>query len=430
MNCKLIISKQQTAKIKPMHAGGQPPVTSDASDRYFHYLTEAGIPYSRLHDVNGAFGGYKYVDIPNIFRDFSADVDDPESYDFTFTDLLLEQLVNAGVEPYYRLGVTIENAAKVKSYWIDPPSDYDKWASICEHIVRHYTKGWANGYYYKITYWEIWGEADDLNSPNHVSQLWNGSAEDYYRLYTKTAKLLKEKHPEIKVGGYGAIGFYHWYKKEEERREEVNYRFSFFRNFIKYIDEHDAPIDFFSWHSYSDTRATVGYDNWLHEELKSLGHPELETHLNEWDPYAEELGTGHHAAEIAAMMIAMQYGNPSVCCIYDMRTANAPYCPLFNPITHKPIHGYYSMVAFNMLYKLGTQTEISCDVPDVYALCATDGNKKALLISNLSGEELELDIIGADLSNARYSVIDDMRLLSWSPATKKLEKNSVMLIEF
>lgn len=97
MNCKLIISKQQTAKIKPMHAGGQPPVTSDASDRYFHYLTEAGIPYSRLHDVNGAFGGYKYVDIPNIFRDFSADVDDPESYDFTFTDLLLKQLVNAGV---------------------------------------------------------------------------------------------------------------------------------------------------------------------------------------------------------------------------------------------------------------------------------------------------------------------------------------------
>ena len=258
----------------------------------------------------------------------------------------------------------------------------------------------------------------------------NAGATDGEAEAERYAKLLKEKHPEIKVGGYGAIGFYHWDKKEEERREEVNYRFSFFRNFIKYIDEHDAPIDFFSWHSYSDTRATVGYDNWLHEELTSLGHPELETHLNEWDPYAEELGTGHHAAEIAAMMIAMQYGNPSVCSIYDMRTANAPYCPLFNPITHKPIHAYYSMVAFNMLYKLGTQIEISCDVPDVYALCATDGNKKALLISNLSGKELELDIIGADLSNARYSVIDDMRLLSWSPATKTLEKNSVMLIEF
>ena len=424
MNCKLIISKQQTAKIKPMHAGGQPPVTSDASDRYFHYLTEAGIPYSRLHDVNGAFGGYKYVDIPNIFRDFSADVDDPESYDFTFTDLLLKQLVNAGVEPYYRLGVTIENAAKVKSYWIDPPSDYDKWASICEHIVRHYTKGWANGYYYKITYWEIWGE------PDNPPYLWTGTPEEYYKLYEVTARLIKKEYPDVKVGAYGCSGFYGCDKSESKRCKEDTHRLKFFNDFMLYVKEHNVPIDFFSWHSYSSTAETVVYDKYLKSELIRLGFPELETHLNEWDPYAEELGTGHHAAEIAAMMIAMQYGNPSVCCIYDMRTANAPYCPLFNPITHKPIHGYYSMVAFNMLYKLGTQIEISCDVPDVYALCATDGNKKALLISNLSGKELELDIIGADLSNARYSVIDDMRLLSWSPATKTLEKNSVMLIEF
>ena len=102
--------------MKPMHGGGQPPVTSRAEDTFFHYMTEAGIPYSRLHDVGGAFGNGKYVDIPNIFRDFDADEADPASYDFTFTDLLLAQLHKAGVEPYYRLGVTIENAAAVKSH--------------------------------------------------------------------------------------------------------------------------------------------------------------------------------------------------------------------------------------------------------------------------------------------------------------------------
>ena len=153
---KLDLSKSEKA-IKPMHAGGQPPVTSQATDTFFHYLTEAGIPYSRLHDVGGAFGNGKYVDIPNIFRDFSADENDPASYEFTFTDLLLAQLDKAGVEPYYRLGVTIENAAHVKSYWIAPPTDYAKWARIAEHIIRHYTEGWADGFHYKITYWEIWG---------------------------------------------------------------------------------------------------------------------------------------------------------------------------------------------------------------------------------------------------------------------------------
>ena len=415
---------KQVKTMKPMHAGGQPPVTSDASDRYFHYLTEAGIPFSRLHDVNGAFGGYKYVDIPNIFRDFNADVDDPESYDFTFTDLLLEQLYKAGVEPYYRLGVTIENAGRVKNYWISPPDDYNKWASICEHIVRHYTKGWANGYHYKITYWEIWGE------PDNPPYLWTGTPEDYYRLYEKTAKLIKASHPEAKVGGYGSSGFYGCNKSEAERRPMENHRIKFFRDFMKYIKKHNAPIDFFSWHSYANTRETIAYDKWLHEELKSLGYPELETHLNEWDPYADELGTGHHAAEIAAMMIAMQYGNPSVCCIYDMRTANAPYCPLFNPITHKPIHGYYSMVAFNTLYCLGMQVESVCDTDELYTLVASNGERHAMLISDLTGKKQELNITGVDLSCARYHVIDQERLLSWSPAVKEIENNQVLLIEW
>ena len=57
----------------------------------------------------------------------------------------------------------------------------------------------------------------------------------------------------------------------------------------------------------------------------------------------------------------MQNGYADVCRIYDMRTANAPYCPMFSPITHKPIHGYYSLVAFNALYQLGTQLSLKCD---------------------------------------------------------------------
>ena len=60
-----------------------------------NYLTEAHIPYSRLHDMGGLYGGYLYVDIPNIFRDFSADENDPSSYDFPFTDLLIKQMMAA-----------------------------------------------------------------------------------------------------------------------------------------------------------------------------------------------------------------------------------------------------------------------------------------------------------------------------------------------
>ena len=147
-------------KIKPMHGGGQPPLGGKNMTEYFHYVTEAGIPFSRLHDVGGPFGGGRFVDVPNLFRNFDADENDPANYDFTFTDHLLKALIEANIEPYYRLGITIENQAYIKPYHTFPPKNPEKWARVCEHIIRHYNEGWADGYKLNIKYWEIWNEAD------------------------------------------------------------------------------------------------------------------------------------------------------------------------------------------------------------------------------------------------------------------------------
>ena len=38
-----------------------------------------------MHDVCGPYGGLNYVDIPNVFKDFSADESDPKSYDSATT---------------------------------------------------------------------------------------------------------------------------------------------------------------------------------------------------------------------------------------------------------------------------------------------------------------------------------------------------------
>jgi hypothetical protein len=422
--------------MKPMHAGGQPPVTSWAGDNFFHYLTEAGIPYSRLHDVGGIFGGNRFVDVPNIFRDFDADENDPANYDFTFTDVLLEQLVAAGVEPYYRLGVTIENQAKIKAYRTVPPKDYDKWARICEHIILHYTEGWADGYHYKIRYWEIWNEPEVQDI-----MMWNGTPEQYYELYHVAASHLKAKFPHLMIGGYASCGFYAIAPKVKidpktnlpgtippSEHEEKLMRF--FYGFFAYIKEHGSPIDFFSWHSYADVSRVKVMDAWLHTKLEELGYGGLETHLNEWDPYPKEFGTAHHSAEIAAMMIAMQHGFADICCIYDMRTTTAPYCPLFDICTHKPIHGYYSMVAFNTLYQLGTQVQTVCDTDRLYVLAASNGKRNAVMVANLTGETQTLTFEGADFVNARYYVLNQDRLLSWAPNANEIENNAVMLIEW
>ena len=193
-----------TGRVKAMHGVGQPPMLG-LNAEHLHYLEEAGIPYSRLHDVGGMFGGGAYVDIPNVFPDFEADENDPASYNFPFTDVIITELKKRGVEPVYRLGVTIENYAGVKAFRIFPPADFGKWARICEHIIRHYNEGWANGFHYAIRDWEIWNEADSGRFRNDISQMWRGTSQQFYDLYVTAATHLKQCFGDnIRVGGYAS----------------------------------------------------------------------------------------------------------------------------------------------------------------------------------------------------------------------------------
>jgi hypothetical protein len=88
------------------------------------------------------------------------------------------------------------------------------------------------------------------------------------------------------------------------------------------------------------------------------------------------------------------------------------------------------MVAFNTLYKLKNQVQTEVDKNGLYVVCASNGKNHAMMISNLTGERVDLEFEGVDLSEARWHVIDNERLLSWSPQIKRLETNDVVLIEW
>ena len=221
--------------IKPLHGVCNSPVAYGDEIPSFK---EAGIPYVRLHDTGGAYGGFRFVDVPNIFRDFTADENDPASYDFAFTDAYLTSLHKSGCDIIYRLGVTIENQFRIKAYRIDPPADFAKWARICSNIIRHYNDGWANGLHLNITYWEIWNEPE--NPP-----MWTGTREQYFELYRVAANYLKQQFPNIKVGGYAGCGFY------AINRPNMS---DFFKGFIpwSFMDGYqnlEAPLPYRIWYS-------------------------------------------------------------------------------------------------------------------------------------------------------------------------------------
>ncbi len=75
----------------------------------------ARIPYSRNHDSNisgSVYGGPYAHDISVIFPDFSADVNDPSSYDFACTDESILTTLEAGTKTFFRLGQSIEHQIK------------------------------------------------------------------------------------------------------------------------------------------------------------------------------------------------------------------------------------------------------------------------------------------------------------------------------
>ncbi len=409
--------ENKVGQIKAMHGIGQPPFEG-IDDSLFHYISEAGIPYSRLHDVGGRFGGNMFVDIHNIFRDFNADVNDENSYDFVFTDWLLEKLNEHGCKIVYRLGETIENYHYIKAYRIFPPKDCEKWARICEHIIMHYNEGWANGFHYGIEYWEIWNEPDNGRDDTE-NQMWHGSPEEFYELYTVAAKHLKKVFGDkIKVGGYATCGFRHIlsdpkkFGADIERADDNCYSndrsanfIRFFEGFFKYIKENNAPLDFFSWHSYLSTDRTVACAKYLDRRLEEFGYGDVETQLNEWNnvmedredyDYALEIGrrlkgTGLAAAKTASMMCAMQNTRTKILCYYDARLGVSEYGGMFNPMTQKPFPLYYAYKAFNELYMLKNQAECEVDEKNgIYALAACNDKNKAVMVVNSSEEDRKI----------------------------------------
>ena len=414
-------------KMKPVHAVGQPPIIGWSSDKLFHYLTEAGIPYARLHDVGGGFGGGKFVDIPNVFPDFNADPEDPASYDFTWTDPLITSLMDSKVEPYYRLGVTIENEVWRKAYRVNPPEDPEKWAKICAGVIRHYTKGWANGFEYDIKYWEIWNEPECTNGRR---VMWTGTWEQYLELYDVTSKLLKAEFPEIKIGGYASIGFYALKEMDPESTwcKDCQSYIDLFLQFMQYIKDHNCPMDFFSWHSYDEPKYTALYANYVAEKLKEYGYGHAEQHLNEWNCGPQNRDKACHAAATAGFLISMQNSPVDIGMFYDARCGTSIYGGLFNPMTLRPLKSYWAFPAFNELYRRKDQVEAESDTEDLYVAAAAGDPEGAVLIVNFRNEtlDLELDLGGKKITSCRLT--DDAYEYGLCNFTGKLNPYSVTLL--
>ena len=405
--------KNTNGPIKPMNAVNNGTVGDEVrkSGNFMDYK-ELEIPYARNHDAAfcDAYGGPYTVDVLNIFRDFDADENDPASYLFESTDKYIKSTLAAGTETFYRLGSKIEHNYKHQTF---PPKDFAKWARICEHIIRHYNEGWADGFNYGIEYWEIWNEPDCINADGS-NPCWQGTEEQFIDFYEVAAKYLKSCFPNLKIGG---PAFCSPWKND------------FMHAFLKAVKDREIPLDFFSYHCYAEEPRRV-YDTVLvaEEALAEAGLQGTFTSLNEWNyvrgwsgadyRYSKDTMRGlKGAAFVAGTMGICQNSSVDMLMYYDARPS--AWNGIWDFYTNQRFKTFYSFLMFRDLRRLGTWVptpRLSGEYESVYSCAATNGKDSAIMLTHFRDDEttpatqVKLDLENVSSENGvrvEYYLLDE-----------------------
>ena len=347
----------------------------------FEDYKHARIPYSRNHDswYGDEYGGPYAHDITAIFPNFDADENDPLSYDFDCTDESILTTLEAGTKTFFRLGQSIEH--QIKKHNTLPPKDFAKWARICEHIIMHYTEGWADGLKLDIEYWEIWNEPDLDPDDSTNKRTWGGTKAEFFDLYEISAKHLKSRFPHLKIGG-PAIAH------NEEWAED----------FLREMKKREVPIDFFSWHIYTtEPVKVVSKAERIKKLLSDYGYENAESILNEWnyvknwtDKYVYSLKTIHGIKGAAFVMsvITESQKSDSIDMLMYYDTRPSVFCGAFDFYTYEKLKGYYPLMWYGKFYDCESEIRSENTIEGIYSLCGTDRNNKLLsVITNYSDDD-------------------------------------------
>ena len=177
--------------------------------------------------------------------------------------------------------------------------------------------------------------------------------------------------------------------------QSLAYFLEFFEEFLEHIKKEGCPLDFFSWHSYSEIEDNELYAKYARTRLDAHGFTHTETTCNEWHPYAgkECRGSYLHVAMFAGMMLNWQNTPLDSAMFYDARCTGNIYGGLFNPLTEGPFPAYYAFKEYGRLYSLGQQVAVDGLEQGVYAVGATDGTDGCLMIANTTEQEVALSIV-------------------------------------
>ena len=141
---------------------------------------------------------------------YTEDSEGNPVYSWTILDRIFDSFHAAGVKPLVEVGFTPEALSthpvpyrhsfpkgSIYTGWAYPPKDYQKWSNLVFQFVRHLRERYGDAEV-QTWLWEVWNEPD--------IGYWQGTPEEYFKLYDFSADAIRRALPSAKVGGPDSTG--------------------------------------------------------------------------------------------------------------------------------------------------------------------------------------------------------------------------------
>ncbi|MDK8179758.1 helix-turn-helix domain-containing protein [Paenibacillus sp. UMB4589-SE434] len=232
---------------------------------------------------------FSHIRFHGIFNDemmVYAETEEGEPiFNWAYVDKLYDFLLKADIRPFVALSFMPSVLARSNEtiFWwrghIAPPKDQNKWNALVREFVFHCLNRYGMEEV-STWYFEVW------NEPDLSGVCWAGTKQEYFEFYAETASAIKSISSKFRVGGpamgYGSVWNDNWADE-----------------FIAFCSERQIPIDFFSFHVYSeypnqksekDKLTTLMPPSFYLDSVKRLRSKltgtdisELELHMTEWN---------------------------------------------------------------------------------------------------------------------------------------------------
>jgi beta-xylosidase len=231
---------------------------------------------------------------------YTEDAGGRSVYDWTIVDRIFDTYMERKMKPLVQIGFMPKalstrpepyqhnwaagvQYSQIYTGWAYPPADYSKWGELVYQWARHTVQRYGANEV-KTWYWEVWNEPD--------IGYWQGTPEEFQKLYDFAADGLKRALPEAKIGGPEVTG------PNGARTQQL------LKDFLEHClrgtnyatGQRGSPLDFVTFHAKGAPRVVDGHVRMgISNQLRAISngfqivasYPELRTSpivIGESDP--------------------------------------------------------------------------------------------------------------------------------------------------